>query len=73
MLNEEGCDASILLDGSLSEKTTPPNLSVRGYDIIDQAKAIMEKICARVVSYADIIFIAIFLVQSFLLKIENKK
>ncbi|KAF8412506.1 hypothetical protein HHK36_000474 [Tetracentron sinense] len=53
-----GCDASILLDGSSSEKTAIPNLSVRGYDVIDQAKAAVERICPGIVSCADIIAIA---------------
>nr|XP_010919918.1 peroxidase 60 [Elaeis guineensis] len=53
-----GCDASILLDGSSSEKTAPPNLSVRGYGIIDEAKAALEKACPGVVSCADIIVVA---------------
>ncbi|KAL8227174.1 hypothetical protein R6Q57_017006 [Mikania cordata] len=53
-----GCDASILLDGSNSEKTTPPNLSVRGYDVIDAAKAAVESVCPGVVSCADIIVMA---------------
>ncbi|KAL4591733.1 hypothetical protein LXL04_004704 [Taraxacum kok-saghyz] len=50
-----GCDASILLDGSNSEKTAPPNLSVRGYDVIDAAKTAVERACPRLVSCADII------------------
>ncbi|XP_076915929.1 peroxidase 60-like [Bidens hawaiensis] len=53
-----GCDASILLDGSNSEKTAPPNLSVRGYNVIDDAKAAVEKVCPGVVSCADIIVMA---------------
>ncbi|XP_026412505.1 peroxidase 57-like isoform X2 [Papaver somniferum] len=53
-----GCDASLLLNGPTSEKTSPPNLSVRGYDLIDQAKAAVERACPRVVSCADIIAIA---------------
>ncbi|XP_059627030.1 peroxidase 60 [Cornus florida] len=53
-----GCDASILLDGSNSEKTAPPNLSVRGYDLIDAAKAAVEAVCPGVVSCADIIAMA---------------
>ncbi|KAH0996774.1 hypothetical protein GBA52_020638 [Prunus armeniaca] len=53
-----GCDASILLDGSASEKTAPPNLSVRGFDIIDTAKTAVESVCRGVVSCADIIAIA---------------
>ncbi|XP_006487931.3 peroxidase 60 [Citrus sinensis] len=53
-----GCDASILLDGRASEKTAPPNLSVRGYDVIDAAKAALESICPGVVSCADIIAMA---------------
>ncbi|EEF51655.1 peroxidase 60 [Ricinus communis] len=53
-----GCDASLLLDGRSSEKTAPPNLSVRGYDIIDQAKTAVERACPGVVSCADLIAIA---------------
>ncbi|KAL9375657.1 hypothetical protein Peur_032536 [Populus x canadensis] len=53
-----GCDASILVDGSNSEKTAIPNLSVRGYEIIDQAKAAVENACPGVVSCADLIAIA---------------
>ncbi|CAI0417336.1 unnamed protein product [Linum tenue] len=53
-----GCDGSILLDGPDSEKTASPNQSVRGYEIIDQAKDAVEKICPGVVSCADLIAIA---------------
>ncbi|XVF05148.1 hypothetical protein REPUB_Repub05bG0146900 [Reevesia pubescens] len=53
-----GCDASILLDGSSSEKTAPPNLSVKGYDVIEEAKRDVEKTCPGVVSCADIIAMA---------------
>jgi peroxidase len=42
-MHEKGCDALILLDGSSSEKTAPPNLSVRGYDVIDAVKDLMQK------------------------------
>ncbi|KAJ0616647.1 putative peroxidase [Helianthus annuus] len=54
----KGCDASILLDGNNSEKTAPPNLSVRGYDVIDDAKAAVERVCPGLVSCADIIIMA---------------
>ncbi|KAL4591734.1 hypothetical protein LXL04_004705 [Taraxacum kok-saghyz] len=60
-----GCDASILLDGPNSEKTAPPNLSVRGYDVIDAAKTAVEKICPGIVSCADIIIMATRDVVSF--------
>ncbi|KAL8501135.1 hypothetical protein ACS0TY_020630 [Phlomoides rotata] len=53
-----GCDASILLDGTTSEKTAIPNLSVRGYEIIDATKTAVEAICPGVVSCADIIVMA---------------
>ncbi|CAN1171333.1 Peroxidase 60 [Linum perenne] len=55
----QGCDASILLDGPTSEKTAPPNLSVRGYEIIDTVKTTLEGSCGpQVVSCADIIVMA---------------
>ncbi|XP_065872039.1 peroxidase 60-like [Euphorbia lathyris] len=53
-----GCDASILIDGMRSEKTAPPNHSIRGYEIIDEAKAAVEKFCPALVSCADIIAMA---------------
>ncbi|KNA13263.1 hypothetical protein SOVF_118110 [Spinacia oleracea] len=53
-----GCDASILLDVTGSEKTGPSNGSVRGYELIDAIKARLEQLCPGVVSCADIIVIA---------------
>ncbi|KAL8162731.1 hypothetical protein V2J09_014220 [Rumex salicifolius] len=53
-----GCDASLLLDGSNTEKTAGPNGSVRGYEVIDAVKAALEKACPGLVSCADIIAIA---------------
>ncbi|KAL9661857.1 hypothetical protein QQ045_026685 [Rhodiola kirilowii] len=53
-----GCDASILLDGEDTEKSAAPNLSVRGYDVIDAVKAAVEKSCPGLVSCADIIALA---------------
>ncbi|CAN0901704.1 Lignin-forming anionic peroxidase [Linum grandiflorum] len=57
----QGCDASILLD---PEKTALPNdKSVRGYQVIDfqvieDAKSSLERMCPGVVSCADIIAVA---------------
>ncbi|KAK4489321.1 hypothetical protein RD792_005125 [Penstemon davidsonii] len=59
---EEGCDGSILLDDTSSftgEKRALPNLnSVRGFDVVDNIKSAIEKVCPGVVSCADILAVA---------------
>ncbi|XP_031123038.1 peroxidase 4-like [Ipomoea triloba] len=58
----QGCDGSILLDDTSSftgEKTAGPNNnSVRGYNVIDNIKSAVEKVCPGIVSCADIVTIA---------------
>ncbi|EFJ04367.1 hypothetical protein SELMODRAFT_235371 [Selaginella moellendorffii] len=57
-----GCDASILLDDTHTfkgEKTANPNRnSARGFEVIDEIKAALEKECEGVVSCADVLAIA---------------
>lgn len=54
-----GCDASVLLDGPQSEKESIPNKgSLRGFEIIDAAKAELERRCPRTVSCADVLAFA---------------
>lgn len=54
-----GCDGSVLLDGSDGEKSALPNLnSVRGFDVVDTIKSSVESACPGVVSCADILAIA---------------
>ena len=58
----QGCDASILLDDApsiISEKNASPNKnSVVGYQVIEDAKSQVEKLCPGVVSCADIVTLA---------------
>ena len=54
----QGCDASILIDGPNTEKTAPPNLLLRGYEVIGDAKTQLEAACPGVVSCADIVALA---------------
>ncbi|KAK4408223.1 Peroxidase N [Sesamum angolense] len=54
-----GCDGSVLLDGSDGEKFAAPNLnSARGFEVIDAIKSAVESACPAVVSCADILTIA---------------
>lgn len=57
-----GCDASVLLDsfeGMVSEKQATPNLnSLRGFEVIDEIKCILEEACPHTVSCADVLAIA---------------
>nr|DAD38411.1 TPA_asm: hypothetical protein HUJ06_009052 [Nelumbo nucifera] len=56
-----GCDGSVLLDSTLgnsSEKEAEPNRSLHGFQVIDDAKAMVEAQCPGVVSCADILAFA---------------
>ncbi|KAK9155843.1 hypothetical protein Sjap_003323 [Stephania japonica] len=53
-----GCDASILVNSTKrnqAEKSAIPNQFLRGYQVVDAAKAALEKECPGVVSCADIL------------------
>ncbi|KAL8134472.1 peroxidase 12-like [Apium graveolens] len=59
----QGCDASVLLDGSASgpsEKNAPPNLTLRAkaFQIIEELRRLVQNQCGRVVSCADITALA---------------
>uniref|UniRef100_A0A453D7F8 peroxidase n=1 Tax=Aegilops tauschii subsp. strangulata TaxID=200361 RepID=A0A453D7F8_AEGTS len=52
-------DGSVLLDGATGEKNAVPNKnSLRGFELVDDIKAQLEKACAKVVSCADILAVA---------------
>ncbi|CAL5084755.1 unnamed protein product [Urochloa decumbens] len=52
----QGCDASVLLAGN--EQNAGPNLSLRGFNVIDSIKTQLEAICKQTVSCADILAVA---------------
>ncbi|KAJ8770098.1 hypothetical protein K2173_011180 [Erythroxylum novogranatense] len=59
----QGCDASVLLDGSASgpsEQQAPPNLSLRkrAFEIVNDLRELVHSECGRVVSCSDIVAIA---------------
>ncbi|KAK6236199.1 hypothetical protein SCA6_011536 [Theobroma cacao] len=54
----QGCDGSVLISGSSAERSALPNLGLRGFDVIDDAKAQLEALCPGVVSCADILALA---------------
>ena len=57
-VTHQGCDGSVLLDGPRSEKTAAINAALHGFEVIDVAKAAVEKACPGVVSCADILAFA---------------
>ncbi|ESQ36401.1 hypothetical protein EUTSA_v10008157mg [Eutrema salsugineum] len=52
-----GCDASLLLKSPNkdAERDAVPNLTVRGYEVVDAAKSALERKCPGVVSCADVL------------------
>ncbi|CAN0852490.1 Peroxidase 44 [Linum grandiflorum] len=56
-----GCDGSVLIDsrgGNRAEKEAPPNLTLRGFEVIDDIKAKLERQCPGIVSCADVLALA---------------
>ncbi|KAL5840476.1 hypothetical protein ACOSQ4_013084 [Xanthoceras sorbifolium] len=52
-----GCDASVLIDSqvdNIAEKVAPPNLTLRGFEVIDEIKGELKKQCKGMVSCAEV-------------------
>ncbi|XP_050128997.1 peroxidase 25-like [Malus sylvestris] len=54
----QGCDGSVLIKGASSEGNALPNQGLKGFEVIDDAKAQVEALCPGVVSCADILALA---------------
>ncbi|KAK6135367.1 hypothetical protein DH2020_030878 [Rehmannia glutinosa] len=56
----EGCDGSILIDNGLEtdERHSSGHQGVRGFDVVERAKALLEGVCPGTVSCSDIVALA---------------
>ncbi|KAL2334954.1 hypothetical protein Fmac_016167 [Flemingia macrophylla] len=56
----QGCDGSVLLDGSPGERDQPANIGIRteALQTIDDIRALVHKECGKIVSCADITVLA---------------
>ncbi|KAK6912468.1 hem peroxidase [Dillenia turbinata] len=54
----EGCDASVLLEGSGTERSDPANTSLGGFSVVESAKRVLEIFCPGIVSCADVLALA---------------
>ncbi|XP_068643531.1 peroxidase 25 [Aristolochia californica] len=54
----QGCDGSVLITGASAERNALPNLGLRGFEVVDDAKTQLEAVCPGVVSCADILALA---------------
>ncbi|KAK4254283.1 hypothetical protein QN277_009686 [Acacia crassicarpa] len=54
----KGCDASVLVAGSGTERTAGASGGLRGFEVIDDAKTQLEAACPGVVSCADVLALA---------------
>ncbi|KAF2619366.1 hypothetical protein F2Q68_00038340 [Brassica cretica] len=52
-----GCDGSVLLKSpnNDAERDAPPNLTLKGFEVVDAVKSVLERKCPGVVSCADVI------------------
>jgi peroxidase len=48
----------VLVQGNGTERTDPTNLSLGGFNVIDEAKRLVEAMCPATVSCSDIIVLA---------------
>lgn len=73
----QGCDASILLDPvdntTQSEKQARPNLTLEGFDVIDEIKTEIEKIFPGTVSCAEILALTARDAISFTVRLNQNK
>ena len=58
VVHAKGCDGSVLLQGNETERSSPISETLGGFQVVEEAKRVLEAFCPGAVSCSDILVLA---------------